>query len=304
MEYLRVEVCRHKERGFGIEKIQRGGGTEKQALIVFDSLSRKIREQMDDPRRDRHVLEAFYKVDKEATKFFQDHEFEDGSHIDDDIIDEYIANASVLNAVIQLKAARIYERQTKNPKRSPFSNLWQSLSEDLNSFKSVLEKKYETIFYLPETYRRLQEKVEEYEKDGYKFLLKGHHFTANNRKVDDKTFRLLESIFTTLGYKPNYHDAYMKYTSFVEGKTEFVRNETGEVFNPSEFKALSVATVRRYLAEWESRIATHSTRQGDRQKYMGQYKPSHKMDNKGFAGSIISVDDTWVQRGAFCHFST
>lgn len=290
-EYLKVKVSLDGKRGFGIRKIQRGGGTEKQALIEFDSLPRKIREQLDDPRKGMHVLEAYYKVDKAASKFFQDHEFEDGSHIDDDIIDEYIANASVLNAVMQLKIDRIYERQTKNPKKSPYCNLWKTLSEDLNSFKPILEKKYGTLFSLPENYRRLQWKVEEYEKDGYKLLLSGHHFTENNRKVDAKTVRLLESIFTKLGYKPNYFEAYMKYTSFVEGKTEFVHNETGEVFNPSEFKLLSSATVRNYLAQWESRIATHSTRQGDRQKYMGQYKPSHKMDNKGFAGSIISVDD-------------
>jgi hypothetical protein len=274
---LSAVLNKTKNRGYGIKKIQRGGGLEKQALIIFDSLPRKIREQMDDPRKGRHILEAFYKVDTKATKFFQDYEFEDGSHIDDDIIDEYISNASVLNAVMQLRDERIYERQTKNNKKSPYNNLWQSLSDDLNSFKPIFEKKYEILFNLPENYRRLQWKVEEYEakrkegeKEGYKYLLKGHHFTENNRKVDDKTIRFLESIFTKLGYKPNYYDAYMKYSSFVEGKTEFVHNETGEVFNPSEFKLLSPATVRNYLAKWESRIATHATRQGDRQKYIGQ----------------------------------
>ena len=77
--------------GYGIKKIQRGGGTEKQALIEFDSLPRKIREALDDPRKDRHILEEFYRVDKSASTFFQEYEFEDGRHIDDYIIDEYIA---------------------------------------------------------------------------------------------------------------------------------------------------------------------------------------------------------------------
>ena len=288
---LSATVTRHEKRGYGIKRIRSGKGSESHALLEFDSLARNIREQLDDPRRDRHVLENFYQVDKKATQFFQEHEFEDGSHIDDDIIDEYIANASVLNAVIKLREARIYERQTKTPKKSAYTNLWQSLSDDLNSFKPILEKKYETFFNLPTTHRRLQEKAEEYEKQSYAYLLSGHHDTANNRKVDAKTVRLLESIFTKLGYKPNYFEAYKIYTSFVEGKTEFVHNETGEVFNPSEFELLSPATVRNYLAKWESKIATHATRQGDRQKYMGQYKPSHKMDNKGFSGSLISVDD-------------
>ena len=30
-EHLRTEVWRHKKRGYGIQKLQRGGGTEKQA---------------------------------------------------------------------------------------------------------------------------------------------------------------------------------------------------------------------------------------------------------------------------------
>lgn len=86
---LRSVVCRHEKRGYGIKKIQRGGGSEKQALLEFDSLPRRIREKMDDPRRGLHVLEAYYKTDTAALKFFRDDfVFEDGSHLDDDFIDE------------------------------------------------------------------------------------------------------------------------------------------------------------------------------------------------------------------------
>ncbi len=70
--YLKVQVCRHEKRGHGIRKIQRGGGSEMQALLEFDSLPRRIREQLDDPRKDRHVLEVYYRVDTKAVKFYND----------------------------------------------------------------------------------------------------------------------------------------------------------------------------------------------------------------------------------------
>jgi hypothetical protein len=71
---LKSTVSQHEKRAYGIKKIQRGGGTEKQALLEFDSLPRKIRERMDDPRKGRHILESFYKVDKSADAFFNEHE--------------------------------------------------------------------------------------------------------------------------------------------------------------------------------------------------------------------------------------
>ena len=290
-KYLSKLVCIHKRKGFGIRKVQRGGGSEKQALIEFDSLPRHIRERMDDPRVGMHVLEPFYNIDGEATRFFQNHTFEDGSHIDDDIADEYVVIASVLNAVIELREARIYERKTKEPKRNPRIRIWESLSEDLNSFLSVLKNKHDIEVSLPVTHRHLQDKVTDYENDGYISLLKGHHFTQNNRKVDKKTEQLLESIFATLGHKPNYQRAYEIYTDFTNGDTKFVHNETGEVLNHEEYKQISVATVRNYLTKWESRIATHQLRSSNRTLLIGQFNPPHKMDNKGKAGSLISVDD-------------
>ena len=288
---LSAVVCRHEKRGYGIKRIRPGKGLETDALLEFDSLPKHIREKLDDPRRDRHVLDAYYKIDTAAVKFFRDDfVFEDGSHLDDDFIDEYVAIASVLNAVLELKEDRIYERQTKTPKKNPNYRIWESLSEDVKSFLPILEKKHEISIKLPEN-RRLQDKAETYAKDGYKSLLSGHHFTQNHQKVDKKTESLFESIFTQLGYKPNYQDAYDIYTSFIAGKTEICHNPTGEQLNPKEYKDVSVATVRNYLAKWESRVATNRLRLGDRQIRMGAYKTPHKMDNKGYAGSLISVDD-------------
>jgi hypothetical protein len=67
---LRAVVSRHQTRGYGIKKMQRGGGCEKIALIEFDSLPRHIREELEDPRRGRHILESYFKVDEKAVIIF------------------------------------------------------------------------------------------------------------------------------------------------------------------------------------------------------------------------------------------
>lgn len=70
-----------------------------------------------------------------------------------------------------------------------------------------------------------------------------------------------------------------------------VDNATGELYDPKDFKPLSPATIANYLHKWVNKIGTFAIRSGNRQRFMGQFKPHHSLDRPRYAGSIISIDD-------------
>jgi hypothetical protein len=284
---LSTVVGRDEDRGYGMRKLNNGGGGHN-VLIEFDSLPPHIKNELPDPRKGLHVLEHHFNIDKDAVEFYQGWRFWDGSEIDDKIQDTYIANASVLNAIFKLKEARINEilSKGKRPKQ-----IWQTLCADAISFNETLSKKFELTHNLPENYRRFQEAAERYKEAGYEYLISGKHLNTNRLKVDENTLKILESLFATQAYKPNYTEVADAYEGFLSGYVEIINNATGELYNPSDFPKLGKSTVQNYLTKWESKIATFAMRSGDRQKLMGAFKTPHSLDKPKFAGSLISIDD-------------
>ncbi|MDR2009232.1 MAG: hypothetical protein LBQ22_01970 [Bacteroidales bacterium] len=287
-KYLRRKVSEDMARGYGLRRIRKGGGHDSVALLEFDSLPLKIKDRLYDPRKEMHILEQYYEYDINALQFFREYIFEDGRRINKKNQEEYIINASVINAIIKLK----YDRETaikscgKHPKQ-----IWKSLCDDTTTFNEILDKKYNQNHTLQKNERRFRETIENYKKTGYESLISKYHTTKNAQKVDEKTLALFESLFTSLGYKPGFTDVYEIYYDFINGKKTIISNSTAEVFDPADFKPLSNATIRSYLKKWESKNATLRLRTGDRQKLIQLTKPHHSLDIPKFAGSIISVDD-------------
>jgi hypothetical protein len=290
---LSATVSRDERRGYGMKRYQ-AGCFAREALIIYDTLPERMKAGIADPRKTEHVLERFFAIDDETVSFYQTYEFWDGSGLDDEPIEQYVANASVLKAVFALMEARIAEirRMNKVPKK-----IWQTLCYDATSFRPVMEKKYGISHNLPENYRRFQERALRFNTaDGeyaysYASLISGRHLNKNSAKVDEGVVQLLEQMFAYIQYKPNYTEVADTYSAFLAGEVEVINNATGELYNPKEFPQLSKSTVQRYLSEWKSRIATHTIRSGDRQKLMGKYKPYHSMDKPQFSGSLLSIDD-------------
>lgn len=293
---LRSVVSRDMRRGYGIRKVRSGKGCGSFALLEFDSLPAKIRKQLDDPRRDMHPVENFYKHNVEAERFYARYMLSDGRKINALLQHQYTATASAIEAIWALKAERelLFARCGKRPK-----NLWKNLCDDAAGFRPIQEKKFGVGHRLPNNYRRFQEAVSGYmecenKEDAYKRLISGKHISSSvygARKVDKRTLDLFESIFTSLGYKPNYTDVFIIYSDFVAGRKEIVSNATGEVLDPKVFPEVSEATIRAYLSRWESKMATLHLRTGDRQVLMSETKPYHSMNLPVYAGSLLSVDD-------------
>lgn len=284
---LSTVVGRDQKRGYGMRKLNNGGGGHV-VLIEFDSLPSHIQDSLGDPRKGVHIMEPFFSVDKEAVSFFQNFKFSDDSSLNDEKIQLYITNASVCNAVLALKEARENEIRSKGkkPKR-----IWETLCSDTASFNKVLDDKYGVYHDMPDNYRRFKDKIEKYKELSYIGLIKGNHKNTNAKKVFNETIELLQNMFGTQSFKPNYKDIAKQYDGFLNGYVEVINNSTGELYNPKDFKKLSQGTIYNYLSMWESKIGTHAKRSGDRQVLMSKYKPYHSLDMPKYSGSIISIDD-------------
>lgn len=282
IEYLSKMIGLSEKRGYGLKKEQAGGNGRK-LLVNFDSLPDHIKTQLDDPRRSLHVLERFYKTDDEAVRYFQEN-----GYISDKILERNVTNASTLQALVQLKQCRETEIISKGfkPKK-----IFQSLCDDSTSFNAILLKKYNIQHSLPENYRAFEIKFKKFVENSYASLINGNQGNKNALKVTDQTYKLFESLYAGTDKKPSFARVKADYSSFLDGSIEVVNDETGEFYNPKDFKALSKNTIYNYLNAWVSKVGTQTKRSGDRQKNMAQFKPYHSTDLPKFAGSIISVDD-------------
>ncbi len=285
--YLSVQINRFKDKNHGIKRVQ-VGGNGRQLLISFDSLPVEIQTRLGDPRKLTHILERYYRIDSEAVIFYANYSFLDGTYLNDNHQRKYVVNASVLRAVIALKSEREIQRRTKS---GSLSGTNKTLSDDCNSFNKVLELKHGIRHTLPENERRFIDTLKDFAAKGYESLISKKHKNKNSRKVFDNTIELLNNLFASDPVKPTATEIHRKYKLFLNGHLEIINNETGEVYQPAEFKKISDSTVKHYLARWTSKIATHAKRSGDRQVYMQKFKPYHSLVQPKFSGSIISIDD-------------
>lgn len=284
---LDKNLARHRNLSFGLKRV-RNGGFGHELLISFDSLPSHIQEGLGDPRKGNHILEKYYKIDGAAVDFYTKHKFADGTYLDFEQQERYIINASVLTAVIQLRAERVAD---VSDKRGKLKKLMNSLTADTASFNKVLKSKYQVSHSIPETEKHFKRVLNAFETLGYISIIPATHKNQNRRKVTEDTVSLLKSMFTEYRRKPTATDVFKKYNLFIAGKLDVINNETGELYQPEAFKTLSDATVKKYMADWANRIGTHAKRSGNRQVLIGQYRPHHSFKRPEYAGSILSIDD-------------
>jgi hypothetical protein len=294
---LKKTLQRYKDKPYGIKRLM-VGGNGRQLLIDFDSLPREYQEQLPDPRKCDHIMERFYKTDGDAVRFFSTFKFDDGTYLKQEHQEQYITNASVLKSAIALREARIKERRSK---RGSIVGIAQTVCSDVESFNKTLLKKHRVEHNLPGSLVRFKAALKAFEtpfkhgENSYQFdyssLISAKHKNQNSRKVDEHTLKLLKALFTDVDSKPTATKVHRQYEAFLSGYLQVTNVDTAEIYNPKDYKKLSDATVKSYLTKWENRIDTHKVRSGDRQVYMGDYKPYFSFDKPKYAGSIISIDD-------------
>lgn len=284
---LKQELYRYKDEPFGIKRLQSGGNGRKM-LVDFDTLKEEIQEALGDPRKVENPLELFFEFDADAVDYYAKFKRQ-GVSLSSEEQQRYIINASVMKAVIKLEQRRISERLQM---KGSMQGIWKTLINDMVNFQNWLKVNYNIEHSLP-TSRRFKEVLSACKEDLYYPLIKDPKGNGkqNARIVDDRLEMLLNAMFKSQAHKPTPTEVARTYEAFLSGYAEVYNEETGELYNPKEFKSLSKATIVNYINKWQNKIATYKSRSGDRQIYMGSFKPAHDMDLPVDASSLISIDD-------------
>lgn len=119
--------------------------------------------------------------DGAALDFYQRHQFGDGKYLPMDKQTEYANNAAVLNA-FRLVLEQSDSQHRKQSKRCiSKAEFWRKAAQALPRIADAFPHT------LPENPRRLQEKFNQYMREGYGALITGKYGTRNAAKIDDDT---------------------------------------------------------------------------------------------------------------------
>lgn len=144
----------------------------------------------------------------------------------------------------------------------------------------------------PASYAKLLKRAREYAatNNDYSFFIHPAYGNSHSLKVDEKTEELLNNIYV-INHKPNYTQVHGIYTDFINGTHSLVNEDTGEIYDHTQYKPLSVSAVYSYVSAWENKTVTHKKRSSDKIGYNQAYRPYASLEAPHFAGSLISMDD-------------
>src|SRR5690606_22579553 len=222
--------------------------------------------------------------------YYHNYQYPDGSYLLPETIEELIVNASVLKAAIQLEEARKRERMTKG---GSMRGIAKTIFEDVHDFNGYLMQHHGVKHSLNTTYKRFQQQLNAFKEQSYYGIIKDPEGNSkkNAMKRDDETQKLLRNLLAGRDTKPTPSQVADEYNAFLAGYIEVVNLDSGEVYDPKNYKQLSPRTITAFLSTWESKIGTDAKRSGDRQKLINQYIPYHSFERPVLAGTIISIDD-------------
>lgn len=295
LSYSAYEKRAQRNDGF---RLRHGKGHANESLISWNGITEEWKSKListyGSPGSVRNPLELYYTIDAKAKAFYEgahkdSFRFDDGSYLTPEQAQRYTINASVLNALLFLKNDRETSRKMRN---SNMRGLWKSLINDTIAFNDTL-KKTGAPHTLPPT--KIKQKLLAYVDGSYLSLIDGRAKNTNAQVVSPQMLAVWRDIYAgQRSYKPDYSEVSNRYDAFLAGLIDVVHNsETGECYdrtNPA-YKPACRRTVHHHQSAWQHRAPAQSKRSGDRQKFMTQYDPYHKLIQPEFAGSLISVDD-------------
>jgi hypothetical protein len=268
------------------------------SLVEFNSLCPKWRElltvKFGKPQEQiqQSFIEKSYEYDQKAADFFQNYRFgPEQRFLPDEVQDEYTANASLMNTILKVRRDRVGLRKATG---NNVGDIWDFLSKEVNRFTLVTHT-------LHTNKDNLRKQVAKYVAESYPSIVSKRWGNINAKIVTDVTEKFLTDLFAENVKKPTATEIYRTYDSFMDGYITLFDPETGELYDPKDFKKLSASTVKNYLAKWENKIGADARRSGNRQVLMGKYLPHHEMIAPKLAGSLISIDDRqppfWYDKG-------
>lgn len=183
--------------------IRRGGGEGNPSLIAFDSLPPKYKklaqERFGDPKveAEKEGLLKNIEIKPEAVDFFKKYTIEYTDRIEslpDEAQELYVNNAAVLDALKIAWDKHVMASRSKS-KRPLTGQFWKNASLATQKLLTLKENKIKHD--LPKNPRRLQEKLQEYSKEGYNCLVSQRYANTYSVKITEKAGEWLVARWST-----------------------------------------------------------------------------------------------------------
>ena len=165
-----------------VKVLQRGClGTP--ALADFSSFPERFRRVMEtvfgDPKaeRSKNALDEFLGQDTKVMEFYSSYEVDDNRYLPTETINEYYANACVLNAIHLLLNSR---RSLQKMCGGTVKAYWPTIAQNVMDLDRSLYP-----HSLPLNDRRLKDRYSQYQKGGYEVLIHKNFTNKNAARVDD-----------------------------------------------------------------------------------------------------------------------
>lgn len=183
---MTAKAIQHRVQRGKIKQVRRACiGTP--ALFAVDSLPFKYKKEvyrrfpdMKAQAESKPFVESI-EPDGAALDFYQKYELGDSKHLPTNKQNEYSNNAAILNAFRMVLERSNSQRTKQSHKRINKTEFWRKAAQALPRIADTLPNS------LPENPRRLQEKFNQYLREGYTALVTGKYGTRNAAKINDDT---------------------------------------------------------------------------------------------------------------------
>lgn len=179
---MSAAMVKYSTRQGGIERMRRGCNSTP-ALFAVDSLPLKYKTEvyrrypdMKAQADSKPFIESI-EPDGAALAFYQDHLLDDGKHLPTEKQHEYANNAAILNAFRAVLEKSNSQRARQNHRQANKTEFWRKAAQALPHCADTFPNS------LPENPRRLQEKFNQYLREGYSALITGLYGLRNAAKI-------------------------------------------------------------------------------------------------------------------------
>lgn len=235
-------------------------------------------------------------IDTKARNFYVSHRKVDGSTLEPEQIEWYTNKASIFEAIKRGLEIQKMAR-ARAGKRMKMGEFWRLAANwFLEQSSTYPVGKESTIANA----RSLERAFKEYLNGGYGVLIHGNTGNDAARVVSVPMKKLFLALWSN-NNKPFVSEVHRLYLEFVSGTKEFHDKETGEIYNPNDFRhkgralEVSEATIWNYLKDVVNNTSVYSARNGNFD-YVNKMRPKHKRKLGQYSLSKITMDDVALSR--------
>lgn len=298
--YVTYRTYKEQQQTGKLKVVRAGKGKGNHALIDFDSIPAKYRDQIckdvKNPEREAIVRPLIdrVKTDYNAFTFFTDYIYPNGKRIPTDKVDNiklWTNNSSIMNALAEQYAEHITQRtkQGKGPLNSLFFQ---------NAATAIASEQLNNAYphNLPRNPIRLKEKFFEYQKQSYAAFIKNLVDNSNAVKINTRILKLL-SFIATMPTRPYFTKVVDVYEDFMEGRVDLVDYKSGEVFDRADYLdkegniiKFTEAAVWQRLNQPGLQVKIDKKRLGAKD-FNDTHRPHHHRHSPFYSFSKITLDD-------------